>query len=79
MLKLKEIRLKKGLYQKDIAKVLNVTQTAASRYELGERTLNHKQIIKLCLFLDVTPGELLGYKEAYDKYTNYLQEIKEAE
>lgn len=76
MLKLKEIRLKKGLFQKDIASILGVSQAAASRYELEERMLNQDQIVKLCLALDVTPGELLGYQEAYEKYTKYLESMK---
>ena len=76
MLKLREIRLKKGLLQKDIAKILGVQQVAASRYELEQRMLNQNQITKLCLVLEVTPGELLGFQEEYDKYTNYLQSIK---
>ena len=72
MLKLKEIRIKKGLLQRDIANILGVTQSAASLYELEERKLNQDQIIKLCLELDVTPDELLGFKEAYEKYVDYL-------
>lgn len=77
MLKLKEIRIEKGLMQRDIAKILGVTQAAASRYELEERKLNQDQIIKLCLELEVTPEELLGFKEAYEKYVAYLQTLKE--
>lgn len=77
MLKLKEIRLKKGLFQRDIAKILGVKQTAVSKYELEERKLNQDQIIKLCLELDVTPEELLGFKEAYEKYIQYLESLKE--
>jgi transcriptional regulator with XRE-family HTH domain len=77
MLKLKEIRIKKGLMQRDIAEILGVTQAAASRYELEERKLNQDQIIKLCLELDVTPEELLGFEEAYRKYVEYLESLKE--
>jgi len=76
MLKLKEIRIKKGLYQRDIAEILGVTRTAAARYELEERMLNQNQIVKLCLALEVTPEELLGFKEAYEKYVEYLMSLK---
>jgi len=76
MIKLREIRIKKGLYQKDIGEILGVTEATASRYENEKLMLNQNQIVKLCLELNVTPGELLGYQEAYDKYTNYLQSIK---
>ncbi len=77
MLKLKEIRIKKGLFQRDIAKILGVNQTAVSKYELEQRMLNQEQIVKLCLGLDVTPDELLGFKEAYEKYTEYLNKLTE--
>lgn len=77
MLKLKEIRIKKGLKQSDIAKILGVTRQSASRYELEQSKLNQDEIIKLCLALDVTPDELLGYEEAYQKYTEYLKTLDE--
>ena len=77
MLKLKDIRIKKGLFQRDIARILGVTQSAASHYELEERMLNQDQIVKLCLELEVTPEELLGFKEAYEKYVAYLMSLKE--
>lgn len=79
MLKLKELRISKGLTQLDIAKILGVNQQAVSHYEVGRRKLDQDQIIKLCLGLDVTPDELLGYQEAYDKYTKYLQSLDEEE
>lgn len=72
MLKLKEIRIKKGLYQKDIANVLGVTEATASRYENEIRKLNQDQITTLALALDVTPGELLGFEDSYNNYTQYL-------
>lgn len=76
VLKLKEIRIKKGLFQKDIADILGVQQQAVSKYEKGIHKLDHQQIIDLCLALEVTPIELLGYEEEYKKYTEYLMRIK---
>lgn len=77
MLKLKEIRIKKGLLQKDIADILGVKQQAVSKYENGTHKLNQKQIIDLCLALDVTPDELLGFREVYLEYSKYLQTLAE--
>lgn len=77
MLKLKDIRIKKGLKRQDIANILDVSVEAARRYELELRKLNQDEIIKLCLALDVTPDELLGYEEAYKKYTEYLKTLDE--
>lgn len=77
VLKLKEIRVNKGLLQKDIAEILGVKQAAVSKYEREELSLNQNQIVKLCLALDVTPDELLGWEEAYKKYTDYLSSLVE--
>lgn len=77
MLKLKEIRIKKGLFQRDIAEILGVSEATASRYENEKRMLNQDDIIKLSLALDVTPDELLGFKEAYHKYCEYLNKLAE--
>jgi len=79
MHKLKEIRLKKGLHQKEIAKILGITQQAVSRLESGQRKLDYQQITKLCLALDITPNELLDFEKAYKDYTDYLISIKETE
>lgn len=75
MLKLKEIRIKKGLFQRDIANILGVSEATASRYENEKRKLNQDDIIKLSLALEITPDELLGFKEAYQKYTDYLKQL----
>jgi len=79
MLKLKEIRQNKGLTQSDIAKILNVSTAAVSRYESRERQLDPEQIIKLSLALEVTPNDLLGFEEAYKKYTEYLKSLLDDE
>jgi transcriptional regulator with XRE-family HTH domain len=77
MIKLKAIREAKDLLQKDIADILGVKQQAISKYENGTSKLNQDQIVKLCLELDITPDELLGFKEAYKKYTEYLCKLTE--
>lgn len=76
MLKLKEIRISKGIKQEELANFLNVTQQAISRYESGNRKLSPQQIIDISLFLETTPNELLGFDEAYKKYTDYLMTLK---
>lgn len=79
MLKLKEIRIKKGLTQKDMADILGVNQVSISRFERETRKLDQDQIVKLSLALEVTPDELLGFEEAYKKYVEYLKSLKEDE
>lgn len=76
---LKKIRREKGLNQSDLAKILNVEQSAISKYELGKTKLTHDQVIKLSIALEVTPNELLGFEKAYRTYTEYLNSLKQEE
>lgn len=79
MHKLRELRIKKGVHQKEIAKLLGVTQQAVSNMELNNRNISAEEIIKLSLFFEVDPNELLNFEEAYKKYTEYLISLKEDE
>ena len=72
MLRLKEIRIKNGISQKDLADFLGVSRVTVSRYENEKRMLDQDLIIKISLYLDVTTDELLGFDEAYKKYSDYL-------
>lgn len=79
MLKIKELRIKKGITQKELADFLGVGANAVSMYENGYRKLNHFDVVKVALFLDTTPDELLGFEEAYKKYSDYLMSLKKDE
>lgn len=59
LLRLKEIRLNKGITQEDLAKELNVGQNTISQWETGERTPRVPTLIKLAEVLDCSVGELL--------------------
>lgn len=76
VLKLKEIRKSKGLRQVDLAEMLDIPQTTLSHYEVGRNKLNPDMIIKMCLVLDVTPNELLGWEQAYRSYVRGLMDMK---
>lgn len=78
-MKLKELRLEKGLTQEEIAKILNVKQGTISRYENGERSLTQEQIVKLSIALEVTPNVLLGFDKVYKSYSDYLMSLKKEE
>lgn len=79
MHKLRELRISKGISQDKIAKLLGVTQQAVSSMELNNRNISAEEIIKLSLFFEVDPNELLNFEEAYKKYTEYLISLKEDE
>ena len=48
--RIRELREDKDLLQKDLAKYLNCSQVAYSRYELGTRDIPTDILIKLALF-----------------------------
>lgn len=72
MLRLKEFRIKKRITQKEIADFLGVNQNAISMYESEKRKLDQDSIVKLSLYLDITPDDLLGFDDAYREYSEYL-------
>lgn len=60
MLRIKDLREDKDLFQKDIALVLNVTQAQYSRIETGKYELSYDGLIKLALFYDTSIDYILG-------------------
>lgn len=79
MIKLKEFRIKKGYTQKQLAEIIGVTEASVSRYESETRKLDQELITRLCIALEVTPNELLGFDEAYAIYTDYLISLKKSD
>ncbi len=59
-LRLRELREDNNFSQKDIAKVLNCTQGAYSRYETGSRLPTVRVVVKLADFYGVRVNYLLG-------------------
>lgn len=60
MLRIKDIREDNDLMQKDIAKILNISQTNYSKYELGKINIPINTLIKLAIFFDTSIDYLLG-------------------
>lgn len=56
---LKSIREDRDIKQKDIAKILNVSQNTYSQYETGVTSLTAEILIKLSDFYDVSIDYLL--------------------
>ena len=57
--RIKEIRLKKGITQKELAKMLGIATNSLSRYEIGERIPNLEMIKKIADALSVSPSVLI--------------------
>lgn len=59
MLRLKELREKKGVSQKEIAEKINKTFQAYSLYEIGKRDPDTSTLIKLARYFNVSVDYLL--------------------
>ena len=68
MEKLKDIREDRDLFQKDIAKILNVSQQTYSRYESGEISIDKNSLIKLALFYNTSVDFLLDLTDERKPY-----------
>ena len=52
-------RLKKNLYQKDVAEHLDITQAYYSCLELGQRNIDLGLAMRICDFLDLDLGAFI--------------------
>src|SRR5690606_35436184 len=58
--KIKQLRERNGIQQKDFAKKIGVSNVVLSRYESGERKPDYDTLIKIADFFEVTTDFLLG-------------------
>lgn len=70
--RLKEIRQDKDLYQKDVAKAINMTQKQYSLYETGVRLIPIDKLVLLAEFYNTSVDYLLGLT---DERTPYKKSI----
>lgn len=68
MIRLRDLREDKDLYQKDIAKVLNVTQQQYCRCENEENQLSYDGLIKLANFYNTSIDYILGLTNIKEPY-----------
>lgn len=59
MNRIKELRMTRGMTQKDLAKLLNCAPTAVSKYELEQLGIDSEKINVLCDVFEVTADYLL--------------------
>ena len=63
---IRELRIKAGLTQQDMAEILGTSQTMYARYERGANELPVRHLITLTKVFQVTAGEILGLEEQKD-------------
>ena len=59
MLNLKELRIKRNLLQKDIAKKLNVDRSTVTKWETGEAVPRADKLVELAKILKCSVDKLL--------------------
>jgi len=57
--RLKELRKERGLSQRDMAKILEISHAAYAKFEVGGET-NFTMLVKIARFFGVTVDYLLG-------------------
>lgn len=70
MNRLKDLREDKDLLQKDVAKVIGISQRGYSHYETGENNIPNSVLIKLADFYETSTDYILGItniKKPYPK------------
>lgn len=63
---LKELRTEKQLSQQQLARLLNISQSAIAKWELGKTEPTASAIVSVALFFDVSCDYLLGIRDEYD-------------
>ena len=66
--RLKEIREDKDLYQKDVAKIIHVTQQQYNKYELGINSIPIEKLAILSQFYNVSIDYLVGLTDQKKPY-----------
>lgn len=63
---LKDLRTERHLSQQQLADLLNITQSAIAKLELGKTEPTASAIVSVALFFDVSCDFLLGLKDEFD-------------
>lgn len=83
-LRLKEYRISLNMTQSEVAKHMNITQSAYSLWELGKRVPDAHQLLKLSKLFNCTPNDLFGIDGAlsaaidplFEEYKEFVKKIK---
>lgn len=71
--RIKKLRLRKNLTQKQLAKELNVSKSTISYYEKGERNISLEILIQIVDFFDIDIDVLIGRNRRISSETNKIR------
>lgn len=66
--RIRELREDRDIPQREIARMLNMSQTGYSKYETGENDVPTAVLIKLSLIYDVSIDYILGMTDEKQRY-----------
>lgn len=66
--RIRDLREDKDLSQTELAKILNMSQTGYSKYEVGTNDIPTKVLIKLAMFYNTSIDYLLGITDEINPY-----------
>ena len=69
--RIRDLREDKDLSQKEIAKILNMSQTGYSKYEVGTNDIPTKILIQLAQFYNTSVDYILGLKDEIKPYKKW--------
>lgn len=61
--KLRNLRIEKGVTQKQVAQAIGITKSAYANYEQGNREPSNQILKSLCQYFNVSADYLLGLKD----------------
>ena len=67
--RLRDLREDRDLSQKELAKIIGMSQTGYSKYETGENDIPTEILIALARFYDVSVDYLLGETNEKERHT----------
>ena len=73
--RLRDMREDKDLKQRELAEMLNVSQTTYSRYESGELDIPSAALIKLADFYNVSVDDILGRPDKETEKTRTIVRV----
>lgn len=77
--KIKSFRKQKKLTQDQLGQLVDLSGVAIMRYEKGQREPNRETIEKIATALEVTPSQIYGWDEKYNKDGQLAQDVKQYE
>ena len=75
--RIRALREDNDLTQKEIASILNMSQTGYSKYETGENDVPTKILIDLAKYYDTSIDYLLGITDVKEPYLRSKKKLKE--